>query len=513
MAISAVSVGALTVAGPTTAATPALPGSYSAGDFLVCFSWARATGSASMSPGTGWTQYVAGSSGNFKALVSYRVATGSDSSPTITPSGMSGLQKTMHRVIAFSGVDTTSPWGGSSTWTQNSAAEDIGPVPAATASAAAGAVLVMGCRLDSSWTSVATLTGDSLTWSELIEDTDNTIGNPLAVVLDFAPWTGGAPTLTSKTFDVTGGTNSVGAGWMLLLNAAPNAYNLTADSSSCDVTGQTAGLLAGRRIPADADSFAVAGTAASLLRGFLVSADAGTFGATGQPSGVLAGRLLPGTAGSFSISGQAAGVLRGYIVSADGGTYVIVGQDAGLDHGIIPGGSTLDAAGGTIVYGGTDAGLRYGRVLPALGASFGLSGMDAGFFIGRVLPAVGGVFALSGADASLVYSTPNRTLTADGGSYALVGQPAALRRGLALVAAAGGYAYGGADVGFARHYVLQVGGSEYFLIGSAAALNWITGLTPGSRPVVYVLRREVGRVDPVAMSTVPRQPQYIVSIG
>ena len=87
---------------------------------------------------------------------------------------------------------------------QNAVAEDVGPIPAVTATADGGAVLVQGCRLDL-WTSVAQLTGDGLTWTELFEDTDNTVGNALAIVLDFAAWTGGPPTLTSKTLTSSAG--------------------------------------------------------------------------------------------------------------------------------------------------------------------------------------------------------------------------------------------------------------------------------------------------------------------
>jgi len=509
MAISVVSVGSLAIANATTAATPALPAGYSTGDLLVCFSWARATGSASMSPGTGWTQYVAGSSGNFKPLVSYRVATGSDSSPTITPSGMSGAQKHMHRVIAFSGVDTTSPWGGNSTWTQNASAEDIGPVPAATASAASGAVLVMGCRLEL-WTSVATLSGDGLTWSELVEDTDNTIGNALATVLDFAPWTGGAPTLTSKTFDATGGTNSVGAGWMLLLNAAASAYTLAADGGGLSTTGQAAGLLAGRRVDAAAGAYAKSGTDAGLLAGRRVAAASGGYGATGQDAATIAARALAGAGGSFVISGQAAGVLRGYLVQAAFGAYAATGTDATLSHGT-PSGSTLTADGGSYALGGQTVELLCGRVLPGGASSYVATGAGAGFLRGSVLGSGAGSFAIAGTAASLVYGTPTRTLVADPGAYGLSGQDAGLSLWRRMTAASATFALAGEDADLLRTCVLAAFAGAYDLTGADATLRRQAAWSPGSRPMVYIPRRSGAvAVAPRDLMVVPARFTQIV---
>jgi len=513
MAISVVGVGTLAVAGPTTAATPALPAGYAAGDLLVCFSWARATGSATMAPGSGWTQYVFGTSGNFKALVSYRVATGSDSSPTITPSGMSGAQKHMHRVIAFSGVDTTSPWGGSSSWTQNSSAEDIGPVPAPTASAAAGAVLVMGCRLEL-WTSVATLSGNSLTWSELIEDTDNTVGNPLATVLDFAPWTGGAPTLTSKTFDATGGTNGAGAGWMLLLNAAPLAYSLDATGAgSYSATGQTAGLLVGHRVDASAEAYAQSGQTASLLRGYRVPADASAYGAVGQDVATISGRALLGSSGTYALSGVAAGVLWGHLAGGLAGAYALAGGDASLIYGV-PSGSTLTAEEGSFAFTGDDAQLGYHRVLQAGAATYGLTGGSVGLLRGCILGAGTGAYAFVGNDASLAYSTPNRVLSADAGGYLFSGAAASPLYNRRLSADPGAYVSAGNPALFVRHYALVASAGVYNLLGSSAVLNYHLLLTPGSRPTVFVAGREVDRVDAgLQMVAMLKQREYIVGMG
>jgi len=221
MSIEVVSIGSVAVGDATTAVTVPLPPSYQAKDFLLCFSFARATtGTPTMSVGTGWTQNNHSSSGNFKVLTSYRVATGvDDGSPIVTPHDMSAPQKTMHFCVALRYVNNSSPIGANGTFSQNASQEDIGAITAPTASASVGAAIVLGCRLDSSWTSVATLSGDSITWTELIEAKDNTVGSALSIVVDIAPWTGGAPTLTNKTFNVSGAT-AVGAGMFVLLNGA-----------------------------------------------------------------------------------------------------------------------------------------------------------------------------------------------------------------------------------------------------------------------------------------------------
>lgn len=220
MAISVASVGALAVQGFATPATVPLPAGYVSGDFLVCISVARCIGTATIS-GT-WTQHSLDDLANFNILISYQVADGSEVAPVITPANMTSGQKHMHRIIAFRGVDTSNPWGTDGAAVQNGNQANIGPITAiATPSAATGAILVLGARI-SIWTTVDVLSGDGLTWSEIFEDADVTIGNALGVVLDFAAYSGGGPTVTAKTFTVTGGVTDVGAGKMLALQSAPD---------------------------------------------------------------------------------------------------------------------------------------------------------------------------------------------------------------------------------------------------------------------------------------------------
>lgn len=216
MSISFVALGTKTQGNGVTAVGGALPAGYAVGDLLVCLSMFRTiTNGAIASDWAG--AYAPADLANIYELISYKIATStSEAAPTITPSNGTSSQVHTSRIVAFRGVDPVTPFGASGAVAQNLNIEDIGPIAAPTAVNAEGAVIVYGGRLEATWTAVATLTGDGLTWNELFEDTSTTT-NSIQTVADYALWTGGPPSLTSKTFDVTTGAQ-VGAGRMFLLN-------------------------------------------------------------------------------------------------------------------------------------------------------------------------------------------------------------------------------------------------------------------------------------------------------
>lgn len=217
MPVSKVSVGALVVAPFDQPATVPLPADYVLGDFLVCVSFLRGIGTATIS--SSWSEHVHTNTPNFNVVVSYQKADGTETAAVITPSNTTANHKHMSRIFAFRGVDPAQPFDTAGTGTQNLAQANIGPFPAGTPSVVNGALLVIGARL-SVWTSVDTMTGDGFLWEELCEDKDALIGNPLAIVADWTPYTNGPPALTSKTFVVNGGVTDDGFGQMICLRAS-----------------------------------------------------------------------------------------------------------------------------------------------------------------------------------------------------------------------------------------------------------------------------------------------------
>lgn len=221
MAVSVVAVGAIADASFTSTTSPAIPTGTAAGDVLVCFTFARIPASTVMA--STWTMVVQELNTNLASTISWKVATGSDSSPTITPPGSSTTSNAHSSfIIAFRGVNTSTPFSNLGTSNWNSVLQDVGPIVAPSATTTGGACVVIAMKGGLA-TSVATLTGDGLTWVERVDHPYDTPGGAdITTMCDTAVWTGAPPTLTNKTFVVTGGTTGYGLGRMLLLAPAPD---------------------------------------------------------------------------------------------------------------------------------------------------------------------------------------------------------------------------------------------------------------------------------------------------
>lgn len=227
MALSFVAAGAASTTNGTAPA-PGLPAGVAAGDLLVCVFHSRnvTTGTAALS--AGWTQRVHDVSAGGLLAVWSRVYEAGDAAPTVTltnhATGNSG-DSAIARIVAFrpaAGQNASVSVVG--TVSTNTAAVNIGPITGLT-SPAGGAVLVVGGKLDD-FTSVATLSGDSLTWAE-DSDTPNTLGSDNGLVVDHA-LTASSTAVTAKTFTVTGGTSVAGKGVMLALAETAPAAALVA---------------------------------------------------------------------------------------------------------------------------------------------------------------------------------------------------------------------------------------------------------------------------------------------
>ena len=243
--ISYVGAGAVAIAAGNAASTPAIPSGIAANDLLIAFNFLRSpAGSTSIS--SGWTTLATIANGSTFHRVYYRIATGGDAAPTITPTGSISSQFHMTRIVAFRGCDTANPFGAVPTFSY-SAGPNIGPIPAATAINSVGGVIVWGARPETATGATAgVLSGDGVTWNEIFDD-EHTGTNPIgAFVADYALWSGGPPTLTAKTFTVTGGTSSYAVGRMYLINAAPATavtfVGITDDQSGDHTTVLSVGL-------------------------------------------------------------------------------------------------------------------------------------------------------------------------------------------------------------------------------------------------------------------------------
>jgi hypothetical protein len=195
MAVSFVAAGT-SAAADNANLTPGLPAGVAAGDLLVGV-WSPRNTTATATITAGWSSliYYRNTTGISLATTTKIYAAG-DTAPTFTISGGSATDTVTAHIFALRGtsgiVATGTTFQGGGTAVQN-----IGAITGVT-SPAGGAVVVLGAKSDN-WTSVATLTGDSLTWAATIPT---------------------ATTVTDKTYTVTGGAVAVTVGVQLAFGAA-----------------------------------------------------------------------------------------------------------------------------------------------------------------------------------------------------------------------------------------------------------------------------------------------------
>lgn len=216
MPITFVGVGTA-VAKNNGSVTPTLPSGLQANDLMLCFASAR--GNGTLGTPTGWTQKWQVNYGTInKIALFYKFYASGDGNPTVTYTGGSSGHTVIGQVCAFRNVNQSNPFDVQGSTSGGSGIEslNIGPITGITTGANGKLVIVFGHKADD-WTSVATLTGDGLTWNEIGEPS-STLGNDAGEVWDYAISSTGSITIASKTFIVTGGINVTWVGIMQSLN-------------------------------------------------------------------------------------------------------------------------------------------------------------------------------------------------------------------------------------------------------------------------------------------------------
>jgi len=201
---------------PSGSLTPALPTGLQAGDLVLIF--CSSSSIHSIFTATGYTEQWrldhASSRINTIALL-YRFYESGDGDPTVSWYGGAVNNTIIMQICAFRGVDSANPFDVQGSTSSNDDLQNIGPISGITTGANGKCTIVFGHRADD-WTSVATLTGDGLTWNEIGEP-DSTLGNDAGMVWDYATH-GGSQAITDKTFIVTGGKTNYGLGVIQSIN-------------------------------------------------------------------------------------------------------------------------------------------------------------------------------------------------------------------------------------------------------------------------------------------------------
>jgi hypothetical protein len=209
----------------------------------------------------------------------------------------------------------------------------------------------------------------------------------------------GVKTTAGATGTTTGTvTSSSNASITFSLQAAPNAYVLTADKGTYSFTGNAATLARTVVLASSSGNFIESGNAASLSRGFGLTSLAGSFNEDGNNAALLAGRIVTGSTGVFSFTGNAATFTKttaSKTLLADIGAFTSTGNDAGFNLS-----RKLTSSTGTYSETGNAAGLQATRKTTAASGAFTLTGNAAAFGLARKVNASPGNFALVGNNAT-----------------------------------------------------------------------------------------------------------------
>jgi hypothetical protein len=474
MAITFVAAGAKSSIASGTTQTPGNPAGIAVNDILLINAACWDSGltasmvgnQAAAEAGTGWHELIdqvdsAGSGQGIGHKVYWCRYNGSVPSAQITWSG-SGDGK-LAAMTAWRGVKTTGlPYNvlGSVGGSADSTAEHASVTTTVT-----DCMLVMFGGVD-----VADAVVMHASFATAYEDanagTDNSYrGNSLSIwchyLIQAASGASGIKTVT--------GVSTSGGGWgsvMLALQPAVAAI-LAADAGSYALTGSTATLRIARKIAADAGSYTLSGQTVGLRRNLPLLAASGSYALTGSTASLFRGREIQADAGSYTLNGQTVTLQRKLPLVAGVGSYAVTGSTAALRITHL-----MSAAAGSYALSGSTAALRIGYEVAATAGSYTLNGSDATLTLQTIADPIlvpdPGSYAVTGSTASLEYG---RLIAAASGSYAVTGQVATFQTNRRIEAVAGSYAVTGSTASLLMGRILTAAAGAYALTGQTATLK------------------------------------------
>ena len=493
MAITFVNAG--TYAQGTGSVSPGLPASMNDNDLMLLV---METGlNEAVAAITGWTEVtnspvIQGT--NTRLTVRYRFRQTGDTAPATGDPG----NHISARIIAFRGVDLTTPFDVNPTTGSNGTATTTMTMPSITPTSAACMIVGLNSAQDdaalttniySAWTA-----GGLVSITECIDNghasgDDGSLGGAYGIKT-----TAGA----TGTITATHAGSVQQANMTIALRPAVTGFDLDAQPGSYTLTGAVARLA--RDIPFNAGpgAYTLTGFQARIARDFPLNAAPGAYALTGSAAGLLSARMLSALAGSYVLTGSdarlardiflnaapgtyattgfLAGMLANRAIQADPGAYVLAGMPAALARDI-----SINAAPGTYVLTGFDATLLFdggvGAVfdLDAQPGSYVLTGVAASLVRDISINAAPGVYAITGQQAALL---AERVMNAAPGSYALTGVVAATVADRVLKADPGGYSVSGFVAGLISERQLNAAPGSYIIVGSPATL-----IVPGAPPI------------------------------
>lgn len=181
--------------------TVPLPPDWSPGDLFVA-PMLFSTPTGELITPTGWALISHQFNADGELRIFTKIAETGDTDPTFNINVGAAGDGILGGIVAISGVDTVDPIAalGPDTITTEPVTNIDVTAPNA-GSITNGAVLFVGAR-NAGGAASGLLSGNGLTWQEVFDFSEGALGTYL--VADFASWDGPAPTLTNKTFLLSG---------------------------------------------------------------------------------------------------------------------------------------------------------------------------------------------------------------------------------------------------------------------------------------------------------------------
>jgi len=291
----------------------------------------------------------------------------------------------------------------------------------------------------------------------------------------------------------------------LLHKYRPQALGGSYLLTGTDAAVTKAVTLVNKTLPAGTASYALTGTAASVLRQFKAAGLAGSYSLAGAATTSILhkDRLTAGTASyaltgtdaaiikrtfktlaagtaSYALTGTATAILHAWRPTAGSGSYALTGTAATPWHGY----KVIAGASNYALTGNATAVLLHRWKTAALAGSYALTGNSATFLIHKdIVSAAPGAYALTGTAANFQIRS-DKFVSAASGTYALTGTPASVRKTWKAAATASSYAITGTDAALTRRVpkTLTAGTASYALTGAAASVlhRWKTAALGGS---------------------------------
>lgn len=205
--------------GNNAAVVPGLPASLAEGHAMYCLTSIRNSPDGAPSMAADWT--LLGYANNF--CLFGKIATSSESAPTVSFSGGIANATTIAQIAAFPGGSLEVVSANASL---NASAQNIA-YPTTPLPAGRTITLYLGWKQDD-WTSVATLTG-----ATEIAETSSTTGDDAGIVWDHAIANNKFDTtIAAGSFVVTGGASAISRGMVIVLNASAQTMTVTRSINS-----------------------------------------------------------------------------------------------------------------------------------------------------------------------------------------------------------------------------------------------------------------------------------------